>query len=213
MGEAWDRPFAIVFEPHQGAAASGTVRNVTSLTRGNVVVGLKVESLVGTRNLTQYVISHPNANETYTDAALGLAFTGRFGIITDTGDGGGELYLGEGSSLSYRGNSVASVNGANTQASLRLAVGQAPIVTGSAPVTVDVAAAPAFRHIARQPDGSVSLTATGSAGVPYTLWGGANLTGASWTPINHGTVNASPFVLQDGAATNHAARYYRFSTP
>jgi hypothetical protein len=108
---------------------------------------------------------------------------------------------------------MAVVGGANTQASLLYAAGQAPTVTANGPVTVGLAGAPTFTQMARQPDGRVQLTATGGMGVPYTLWATTNLVQSPWSSITNGTVSASPFVVQDAGAKNHPVRYYRFSTP
>ena len=123
------------------------------------------------------------------------------------------MYLGEGSSLTYRGNTVASIGGANTQASVVYTPGLPPTVTANSPVHVSVASAPSIAHIERQPGGHVSLTATGALGVPYTLWAGTNLVSSSWIPIRTGTILNSPFLMEDSGATNHPVRYYRFSTP
>jgi hypothetical protein len=213
IGEAWDKPFAVVFEPHKGTATSGTVTNVTTLLRSNIVVGLKVQSVVSGQSRTQYILSNPNGNETYSDPALGLFFTGRFAVVTDKGNNTGSLYLGSGSTLSYRGWSVASVGGTNTQANVDFALGSAPVVTANSPVNVSVPAAPNFTQIARQTSGVISLTATGSVGVPYRLLARTNLGLGSWMQISAGSVTNSPFVIQDAGATNQAARFYRFSTP
>lgn len=138
IGEAWNKAFATVYEPHFGSNG-GTVRNVTQLLRSGIVVGVKVESTVGLRNTVHYILSNPAAGETFTDSAAGLSFTGRFGIAADNGDGTTTLYLGEGSSLSYRGNSVNTASGAASQAEVRFAPGQPPAVTSNAPVNVAVA--------------------------------------------------------------------------
>lgn len=214
IGEAWDKPFAVVFEPHF-SINGGTVQQVTKLVRGEVVVGLKVESLVGGQNLMHYVISNPNATETFTEATLDLSFTGRFAVITDKDGTPSELYLGEGSSLSYGGYAVASVGGTNTQASVLFAVGQAPVITANAPVlvTVPIVSAPAFTRIEHLSSGVISLTATGAVSSPFTLWASPDVPGPTWTEITNGTVSASPFVIQDTGVTNHAARFYRFSAP
>jgi autotransporter-associated beta strand protein len=135
IGEAWDKAFATVYEPHYGSTG-GKVQNVTQLVRSGVVVGVKVESTVNGKNLVQHVISNPGAAETYTDAAIGLSFTGRFGIASDNGDGTLTLYLGEGSSMAYRGNSVATTNGASSQAEVRFTPGQPPVVTSNTAVNV-----------------------------------------------------------------------------
>lgn len=141
IGEAWNKAFATVYEPHFGSTG-GTVTNVTQLLRGGIVVGVKVESTVGLRDVVHYILSNPAAGETYTDPSSGLSFTGRFGIAADNGDGTTTLYLGEGSSLSYRGNSVTTVSGAASQAEVRFAPGQPPAVTANAPVNVVVAPPP-----------------------------------------------------------------------
>lgn len=142
IGDAWDKPFATVYEPHLGSSGS-TVQNVTQLLRGNIVVGVKVESTVGQKNLVHYVLSNPAAGETYTNASVGLSFTGRFGIAADNGDGTTTLYLGEGSSMSYRGNSVATVSGAASQAEILFTPGQPANITSNAPVNVVSAPPPA----------------------------------------------------------------------
>ncbi len=59
IGDAWDKPFVTIYEPHSGVDG-GTVQNVTALSQGNMVVGVKVESLVGGSNITQYI--HPQQN-------------------------------------------------------------------------------------------------------------------------------------------------------
>lgn len=213
-GEAWNRPFTVVYEPHFGKT-SGTVQNVTKLLRGGVLVGLKIESFAAGRNLIHYVLSNPNANETYTDAIIGLSFTGRFAVIADTGNATASLYLGEGSQLSYRGQAVSSVSGGNVQANVQFAAGTAPIATSAAALNITAVAAPSVAQIARLPDGRISMTATGAVGVACRVWTSTDLSlpGGGWTQLGSGTVTASPFVIQDTAASSYPARFYRFTTP
>jgi autotransporter-associated beta strand protein len=142
IGEAWNKAFATVYEPHFGSTG-GTVKNVTQLLRSGIVVGVKVESTVGLRNTVHYILSNPAAGETFTDATAGISFTGRFGIAADNGDGTTTLYLGSGSSLAYRGNSVATVSGAASQAEVRFTPGQPPVVTSNTAVNVVSAPPPA----------------------------------------------------------------------
>jgi hypothetical protein len=212
IGEAWNKPFAAVYEPHFGSAAA-TVTNVTALLRGNVVVGVKIESFVAGRNRIHYVLSNPGASETYTDNSIGLSFQGRFGVVADHGDYSTTLYLGEGSSLSYRGNSVAIVSGTNSAAEVQFTPGQRPIITANAPVNAVAASAPQFTLIARQADGGVAFLAVGSPGVPYRFWATTNLTSGPWTLLSTGTVTNSPFLIQDAGAAAIPKRFYRFSTP
>ncbi len=137
IGEAWAKAFATVYEPHLGSTG-GTVGSVTSLLRGGVVTGVKIESTVGGNDLVHYVMANPNDDETYTDGSVGLSFTGRFGIAADLGDGKVTLYLGQGSSISYAGKSMATVSGSSSQAEVRFAPGEAPVIISNTPVNVEV---------------------------------------------------------------------------
>jgi hypothetical protein len=164
-GEAWKQPFAAVFEPFLGTEGSGTVKTVSSLAANGVVVGLQVGSTVNGRNLVQYVLSNPNATDVFTDSTRGLSFKGRYAVVTDHGDGSGSLYLGEGSSLSFNGNSVASVSGANTQAYVEFTAGQPSVVKSNQPVIVQsppTIAVPATANgTYGAAFGSITITATG----------------------------------------------------
>ena len=212
IGDAWDKPFAVVYEPHFSATGS-TLTNVTALWRSNIVVGLKIESVVGGKGLVHYVFSNPNSNETYQDNSIGLSFQGRFGIVADSGSNSVALYLGQCSSLSYRGNSVTVVGGTNSQAEVQFTTGQSPTIRANAPVTVIPARAPMFTLITRQLGGTIALQATGSNGVPYRLWSTTNLGGGAWTVLNSGTATNNPFVISDAGAVSNWTRFYRFSTP
>ncbi len=157
-GSAQNQPFAAVFEPHLGSPGSGTVKTVSTLEKNGVVVGLQVGSTVAGRNLVQYVLSNPNASDLFEDAARGLSFKGRYAVVTDHGDGSGSLYLGEGSSLSFKGNSVASGSGANTQAYVEFTAGQSPVVKSNQPVIVQT-----------PPTITVPATASGTFGASLSL--------------------------------------------
>ncbi len=65
------------------------------------------------------------------------------------------------------------------------------------------------------PNGNVTLTATGTIGSTYKLWGTTNvaLPLASWTLISSGTVTTSPFSVTDTTAAGNANKFYIFSTP
>ncbi|MEY4385585.1 MAG: hypothetical protein RLY20_868, partial [Verrucomicrobiota bacterium] len=212
IGDAWDKPFAAVYEPHFSAGGS-TVTDVTALWRSNIVVGLKIESSLAGKPRVHYIIANPNANETYSDASLGLVFKGRFGIVDDKGSNSVSLYLGQGSLLAYRGNSVSVVGATNSAAEVQFNPGQAPVISANAPVNTVLASAPTFTSISLPGGGVISLQAAGSNGVPYRLWTATNLAGGAWSVLNSGTVTNSPFVIQDVDATSNATRFYRLSTP
>ena len=149
IGEAHDRPFATVFEPHFDEDG-GTVQNVTHLERDGVVVGVKVESLIQGTPATHYVIANPAANQTFTDPATGFSFSGRFGIAADLGNGFISLYLGQGSSMTYRGRSISTNNGNNSQAEVRFVPGMEPDVTANTTVTFNEPPAPTVSTVADQ---------------------------------------------------------------
>jgi hypothetical protein len=133
-GEAWNQAFAAVFEPYRGAADSGSVTNVTKLEQSGVVVGLKVNSTVGGKNLVQHVLSNATNTASYTHTTDSVAFTGRYAVVTNNGDGTGSLYLGLGTNLSFNGYRITSTTA--TQAYLEFAPAQDPVVTANGVVTV-----------------------------------------------------------------------------
>ena len=133
-GSATNQAFAAVFEPHLGAATSGSVKSVTKLEQGGVIVGLKVGSTVGTQNIVQHVLSNTASTNTYTNTPAGIAFTGRYAVVTDNGDGSGSLYLGHGTSLAFNNWSITSATA--TQAYVEFTHGQQPVVTANGSVTV-----------------------------------------------------------------------------
>ncbi len=208
IGEAWNKAFATVYEPHFGSTG-GTVQNVTQLLRAGVVVGVKVESTLGLKNTVHYIISNPAAGETYTDAAAGLSFTGRFGIAADNGDGTTTLYLGNGSSISYRGNSVATVSGAASQAEVLFTPGQPFVITSNTPVTVVSAPPPAGSSWVPTTGGSFNWTDTANwnpTTVPNTVGGIAyknlNLTGDQTVNVNT-TVTLGEMVVGDSSGSEN----------
>ena len=156
IGEAWNKAFAAVYEPHFGLTG-GTVQNVTQLVKSGVVVGVKVESSVLGRNLVQYILCFPASSNTYTDAGAGLSFTGRFGVASYNGDGTTTLYLGEGSAMSYRGNSIATVSTSNTQAEVHFSPSLAPVIATNTPLNVTAA-----------PPGTSWLPTAGGTGYTWT---------------------------------------------
>lgn len=133
QGEAWTRPFAVIYEPFSGSGGpSGSIQSVAALTQRGEFAGFRVTSLIAGRARTDYILVLPDAGGTFEDAALGLSFRGRYAVAT-VGEHGEclSLYLGDGSTLIYRGTTLRSVSGAPTAASAELD-GAAPRVTASA---------------------------------------------------------------------------------
>jgi autotransporter-associated beta strand protein len=206
IGEAWNKAFATVYEPHFGSSG-GTVQNVTQLLRSGIVVGVKVESTVGMKNMVHYILSNPAAGETFTDATAGISFTGRFGIAADNGDGTTTLYLGDGSSLAYRGNSVATVSGSASQAEVLFTPGQSPVVTSNTAVNVVVAPPPPGFTWVPTVGGAYDWTNTANwnpATVPNTVGGIAykniNITGNQTVNVNT-PVTLGEIVVGDNSGT------------
>lgn len=112
-GEAWDRPFICAFEP--STTSSPTIQTVEQLMNGTKVVGAKVISIVNGVTITDWVISQEASNQTYTNSAESITFTGRFGIVRTSVQNGQtkvSLYIGDGSSLQFN-DSVLTANSKN----------------------------------------------------------------------------------------------------
>lgn len=179
IGDTWDRPFVSVFEPHFGNNG-GTIQNVTPLSRDGNVVGVKVDSVIGGKNASHYIISNPADNQPYTNSSAGISFSGRFGIIADMGGGEISLYLGRGSALSYRGRSISTNNGSSSQAEVRFSPGLAADVTANTAVTIVEPPAPVISMIEDQ-----GMTpATSPLEIPFTV-------SDSTVPASNLTVTAS----------------------
>jgi hypothetical protein len=73
----------------------------------------------------------------------------------------------------------------------------------------------AFRSISCDPNGAVSLVATGKLSQPYSLRASPNLSPPllSWSLISTGLVTTNPFMLIDSTAMGLARRFYLLSTP
>jgi len=100
-GEAWDQPFAAVYEPGMGKKDKGTITSVESLSQVGKFCGIKIFSTINHKNLTQYVLVL-EPGQTYDNQELGLSFDGHFAIVTVEGKGkSGSLYIGNGEKLSF----------------------------------------------------------------------------------------------------------------
>lgn len=99
-GEAWDRPFAVVYESFSGTNAS--IVEVDQLTTDGVFQGFVVTSEVDGEMIKQYVII-PSNNKSFSDDSLQLSFDGSYAVLTvnDAGEAL-EMYIGDGQQLQYR---------------------------------------------------------------------------------------------------------------
>ncbi len=138
-GEAWARPFAVVYEPFGGAAGSGSVQAVTALRQRGAFVGFKVVNRIAGVTSTQYVLVLPTATSDFEDASLGLSFRGRYAVVSvnERNECTG-LYLGEGSQLRYRDCGLTVRSGAVGAAAVDLSTA-VPILNASVPTELSLA--------------------------------------------------------------------------
>lgn len=113
QGEAWKKPYVVVLEPSIGKASS--VQSVEHLYTGTSIVGAKVTSLVGEKEIVDYVICNEDADMDFEMPEIELTFNGRFAIarlIKESNKMDTVLYVGEGTSLTFgakRANIVLNI--------------------------------------------------------------------------------------------------------
>lgn len=109
-GEAWEHPFAVVYESSKGK--KGSVQSVEKLQQNGVFIGLKITSLVAKELIIQYVFVLESAESQLEDSKLGFAFKGRYAVATCNGKNEIQsVYIGEGQSFSYKKMKIESANG------------------------------------------------------------------------------------------------------
>lgn len=211
IGEAWNKPFLTVYEPYF-AADGPTVGSVETIVQGGVVRGVRVTSEVSGQTMIHHIISQPNANDSYQDAGIGLSFTGRFGIAALMPDGTVRLYVGDGSAMSYRGNTVNSPGGTATQFEAVFTPGQAPVIISNSTVASTPAQLPEVETFARGADGMVTLQSSGLLGTPYRVQASTTLRDDDWTTVAEGIITQSPFTIQL-PGQNEPNKFYRIGMP
>lgn len=114
-GEAWDRPFAVIYEPRSATTtgADDGIQSATALTYRSRFAGFKITSRLAGRTTTQLVLTLPAADSEFADASLGLTFRGRYAVVTlDDRDAPTSLYLGEGTHLRFKAFDLSADSGA-----------------------------------------------------------------------------------------------------
>lgn len=106
-GEAWTKPFISVFEPTRNE--NGSVKSVENLYSGSKIVGAIVTSVVDGETITDYVISNINADDTFALNSPAITFKGRFAIVRESA-GTAKLYIGDGTSLTYKSETLTATN-------------------------------------------------------------------------------------------------------
>lgn len=110
-GEAWSKPFAVVFEPTTGKSESGSIQSVESIIQNEIFKGLIIKSKVDDKQIIQYALILESDDATFEDKKLGISFTGRYAVVTLNDKSKIQsLYIGEGSSFSFRNVTVSTID-------------------------------------------------------------------------------------------------------
>ena len=103
-GEAWDRPFVVVFEPSTNE--SPTVQSVEHIMDNDKIIGTKVVSIVGSQIITDLIIAQESQDVTFINEDEQIEFIGRYAVARTIDNVFGRqvhLYIGDGQSLSFKG--------------------------------------------------------------------------------------------------------------
>ena len=135
-GEAWTKPFAVVYEPFEGTENKGSVQSVENIVQNNQFKGLKIMSKIEGKNMTQYAFILDSNESIFEDTKLGISFKGRYGIMTLDEKGKLQsIYVGEGQSFAFNKVSVKSKNGKSVATFIDFSKDK-PVVNGSDNVNV-----------------------------------------------------------------------------
>lgn len=130
-GEAWDKPFAVVYEPYYGDNTN-SVTQVTNITRDGTFKGMEVLSTVDGNTIKQIILVTDNDDGVFNDATLDVEFTGRFIVLSlDEDDELSSIYMGKGSYIKYKGWDISSADGNATSFYVEIVNNHASITTNS----------------------------------------------------------------------------------
>lgn len=99
-GEAWDNPFAVVYEPTAGMIDKGSVLSVEKLHSDDDFKGLCVKSIVDGHELIHYIILQESSSSF---SINGIKFEGHFAIVSYKDGCLNDIYIGEGRNISVDG--------------------------------------------------------------------------------------------------------------
>lgn len=112
-GEAWNNPFAVVYEPTEGDSEKGSIESVDEILDKGKFKGLIVRSVAGGKKIVQYILSQ-DKNDSFKCAELDLVYKGHFAVITWIDNSLAELYVGDGNYLRICKTEISSVDKKNT---------------------------------------------------------------------------------------------------
>ena len=99
-GDAWNKPFAVVYEPTSGLTDNGSVVKVDKLQKDGIFKGLCVKSIIEGKELIQYIIIQDVA-ETF--KISDIEFSGHFAIVSYCDGKLKDVYVGNGRKISVGG--------------------------------------------------------------------------------------------------------------
>lgn len=110
QGEAWKQPFSVIFEPTAGTSLDGSVQSVGRLGSRDSFKGFCVESQVGDKEFTQYIIVQ-EPQDTFVLKSLDLIYKGHFSIITFVNNVLHDIYVGNGCYVQVGNDEISTRDG------------------------------------------------------------------------------------------------------
>lgn len=110
-GEAWDQPFAVVYEQFEDGELNKSIVRAFTIYQGDVLIGVQVDSQVDGKYVS-HLILNPPPNTVIEQEDLELSFEGSFAIIAMNAEGEvTEMYGAEWKSLHFRSHSLIPAKG------------------------------------------------------------------------------------------------------
>jgi len=104
--EAWQNPFAVIYEPIKGN--NGSITDVKKIEKEDIFKGVEVYSTVDKEDIKQLILIQDSNKTTFTNKDV--IFTGSYAVITvDENNNLRTIYIGEGSYLKFK-NTILETN-------------------------------------------------------------------------------------------------------
>lgn len=110
QGDAWVNPFAVVYEPTEGQNKPN-IQSVNRLLDKSTFKGLQVQAQIANQKIEQFVLIQEGVNKKYVNKSKGIEFSGHFAVITLKNGKLAELYIGQGSQLTYQNQTLKTAEG------------------------------------------------------------------------------------------------------
>jgi hypothetical protein len=111
-GEAWNQPFAVIYEPIEGE--NGSIQSVENIVQKGDFKGFKIKSLIDGKIQTNFVLNLENPESIYENKELNIYFKGRYCVISfDDKNEIKSAYIGEGSTIKHKNKEIISIKSPN----------------------------------------------------------------------------------------------------